>query len=802
MNRYIIIFLLIVSIGFTLNAQQSQKKAEALRTDNKINIDGKLREIDWSKAQPANDFVQYSPYNGQSPSEQTEVSFLYDDDALYVGAFLQDSLPGKISKNLGKRDDFNLADYFGVYIDPYNDASKAYGFFVTAAGVQVDVKSTTYNDFQWDAVWKSAVYHTPNGWSVEMRIPYSALRFSKQKNQQWGLNMERFLQRNREKSTWNYVDINTEGMNKQAGLLCGISDIEPPVRLAFIPYMSTYVENENSENSYSIKGGMDVKYGINESFTLDMMLIPDFGQVKSDKEVLNLSPYETYYGEKREFFKEGMELFNRAGIFYSRRIGDTPANVNEAGDVADSLGAEVTENPGTTQLINATKITGKTEKGFNIGILNAMSQKAQATIKDTITGEKQKYTTQPFTNYNVSVFEQTLPGNSFVSLINTNYHRPSDDYTANVTGTELRYEFDEQIAIQGAGALSQQYYQDNPLGHKYWLKISRITGRFRYAFYHNTESPEYDPNDLGYLQSPDERNQYASVSYAIREPFWKLLNWHNELKVRYNTMYDYDDFVSTRIQLSTRATTENHLSFGINSTVKPLQGYDYHEPRVEGYKFKNASWQNGSFWISSDYRKTFALDLRFGGWVANQYDQSGLWYSVSPRLRLGDRFMLIYDFNGNNSFNSIGYVTNNEAQDSVVFGRRNYTKLENNINIDYIFTPHASLSLYLRHYWSRVNYDRYYLLNRDGTLTDHPAYNENEDINYNAFNIDLAYTWQFAPGSEMSLVWKNQILSQSDHIVNSFTDNIDQTFSDPGKNSISVRVLYYLDYMQLKNSLL
>src|SRR6056297_764850 len=801
MNRILLSLTLIIIPYISIYAQE-KKKVEATRTSEIITIDGKLQETAWDETPQATNFTQYSPYNGKAPSEATHVRFLYDDNALYVGAFLEDDHPDQISKNLGKRDNFNLADYFGVYIDPYNDASKAYGFFVTSTGVQVDVKSTTYKDYRWDAVWESAVTHTPNGWSIEMRIPYSALRFSKAKNQEWGLNIERVIQRNREVSTWNYIDINTEGTNKQAGVLTGIVDVEPPVRLAFIPYMSAYVENESNENSYSIKGGMDVKYGINESFTLDMMLIPDFGQVKSDKERLNLSPFETYYGENREFFKEGMELFNRAGIFYSRRIGSKPVNAHKAYDMEDTAGVEVVEIPNSTQLINATKITGKTRKGLNIGVLNAMSQTTHATVKDTITGKEEKVQVQPFTNYNVSVLEQSLPGNSFISLINTNVHRPSSNYTANVTGSEVRYEIKESIAVKGAASLSQRYTLDNPYGYKYWFEVERITGRFRFSLRHNTESPKFDPNDLGYLQSPDERSNRAEVSYSIREPFWRLLNWHNEISVNYNTMFDYHDFISTRINFSTRATTKNHLSFGLSSQIKPIMGYDYYEPRVDGYKFKTASWRNGSFWISSDYRKTFALDLRFGGWVANEYDQSGLWYSASPRLRLGDKFQLVYDFNGDNSFNSIGYIDNNSAEDSVVFGRRNYQKLENNINLDYIFTPNASLTFYLRHYWTKVNYDQFYLLNKDGTLTDYPAYNENEDINYNAFNIDLAYTWQFAPGSEMSLVWKNQILSETDEVINDFGRNLENTFSDLGKNSISIRVLYYLDYLQIKNAIL
>jgi hypothetical protein len=796
MNRYL---LSLLSVFFCTQALYSQSKvATATRIDSKIHIDGVMNEVEWLQTPKANHFIQYSPFNGKEPTEQTFVRFLYDDNAFYIAAFMEDSEPHNISKTLGKRDEFNLADYFGVYIDPYNDASKSFAFYVTASGVQVDAKLTTYYDFRWNAVWESAVIHTPDGWSVEMRIPYSALRFSKEKNQEWGINMERVLQRKREKSTWNFIDINVDGINKQAGSLTGINNIEPPIRLAFIPYMSAYYENVDNDNSYSLKGGMDVKYGINESFTLDMMLIPDFGQVKSDKEVLNLGPFETYYGENREFFKEGMDLFSRADIFYSRRIGAEPKNFYDVADYAKEERAELLENPATTQLINATKITGKTKQGTNIGFLNAMSQHMQAELRDSLTGEKIQYTTQPFTNYNVFVIEQVLKENSYVSLIQTNLYRPSDDYVANTTGTELRYELWDEVSVNGAAALSQKYDLDDPYGYKYWMQVSRIKGNFRYSLYHNTESKTYDPNDMGYLQSPNERSQSMTLSYAKREPFWKMLNWYNNLTIRYNTMFDYNQFKDARISINSRGTTNNHLSLGFSSTVKPVMGYDYFEPRVDGYKFKTASWQNAEVWISSDYRKMFALDLKYGGWIANEYEQSGQWYSISPRIRLGDRFQMVYDFNGDDSFNSIGHVWNN-GQDTVIFGRRNYRKIENNLNIDYIFTPKSSLSFYLRHYWTRVEYDEIYRLNTDGTIDPYFEYTENPDINYNAFNIDLAYTWQFAPGSEMSLVWKNQIMAETDEIINDFGQNLENTFTDLGKNSISIRILYYLDYLQIRN---
>ena len=781
---------------------QNKKQVQVYKIDSDIKIDGKLHEPEWKLAPNATDFIQYSPYNGVEPTENTTVSFLYDDAALYVGAFLQDSNPESIATNLSKRDNYDLADYFGVLIDPYNDASTVYGFYVTAAGVQVDVKSTTYYDYQWNAVWESAVSQDESGWYVEMRIPYSALRFSRSNTHEWGLNIERVLQRKREKNTWNFIDINISGDNKQAGLLTGIEGVKPPTRLAVIPYASAYYQNKSGDNSYSLKGGMDVKYGINESFTLDMMLIPDFGQVRSDNNVLNLGPYETYYGENREFFKEGVELFNRADLFYSRRIGAMPIDAGEVEDIADEKGSKVIENPATTQLINATKISGKTKTGMHVGMLNAVSQHTHAIIQDTVTGEKHNITTQLLTNYNVSVIEKSLKDNSFITLINTNLYRPDNGYVANVTGSQVRYEIDKEYAISGVAAVSQKYDDTNPFGHKYWVDVSRIKGQFRFSLYHLTENPNFDPNDMGYLQRPDERSQRASLHYAKREPFWKLLNWYNDLYIYYNTMYDFNKFVSHQINYSTRITTRNYTSIGLNINAKPLRGYDYHEPRVAGAKFHNASWQNSGFWVSTDYRKTLALDISGGGWTGNQFDQSGFWFEFSPRVRLWNRFLTVYSFNSDNDFNSIGYVAHNDAEDTIVFGRRNYRMIEQSVNMDYIFNPKASLSLYLRHYWSRVGYKDFWKLQNDGSLQPHSEYTELEDINYNAFSVDLAYTWQFAPGSEMSIVWKNNINMSSDVIVKSFRENMNQTFNDPGQNSLSIRILYYLDYMNVKNALL
>ncbi len=208
---------------------------------------------------------------------------------------------------------------------------------------------------------------TDEGWVAEIEIPYSALRFPNNDLQTWGINFAREIRRIREISSWNFVDKKIDGILNQSGVVTGIENIKPPLRLSFEPYLSTSLLKEPESNAWDFKfnGGMDLKYGISESFTLDMTLIPDFSQVPSDDQVVNLGPFETYYSEKRQFFTEGVELFSKGDVFYSRRVGSEPMGYD---DIEENYPPEnIIENPEQTQLLNATKLSGRTSSGTGIG---------------------------------------------------------------------------------------------------------------------------------------------------------------------------------------------------------------------------------------------------------------------------------------------------------------------------------------------------------------------------------------------------------------------------------------------------
>jgi hypothetical protein len=791
---------------FSFAADNRNLTAQRVTTAPKI--DGILDEDAWQTAEPASDFIQRSPKPGAPSGKKSEVRILYDDVAIYVGAMLYDSSPDSILHELSQRDNEANADAFGLFLDTYNDDINAYGFFVTAAGVQLDARySSQGQDLNWNAVWQSQVRINEKGWAVEFRIPYSAIRFPNVAEQKFGLNIIRKVRRTREDAFWNEIRPEADGLINQSGDLNGISDIKSPVRLSVTPYVSAYLENYpynlpgKSNNSYSLNGGMDIKYGINESFTLDMTLVPDFGQVQSDNQVLNLSPFEVRYDENRQFFTEGTELFNKGGLFYSRRVGGAPLNYYTPYDQLKE-GEYVKDNPGNTQLINATKLSGRTRSNLGIGVFNATSADTYAVISDS-SGNTRKVLTQPLTNYNVLVFDQALKNNSYISLINTNVTREGDAYDANVTGTEFKFANRKNTyGINGNAAVSQLYFADSSrpvLGYVYSLRAGKISGNFTYSLYANVKSDTYDPNDLGisFMNNTIETN--ANAGYTIFTPFWKVNEFGVSGGVGYSRLYQPGFLWNFNIYGDAYTTfTRSFLSTGTGFNLEPIVTYDHWEPRVKGHYYAYPKDYLGYYWFSSDYRRRFALDGRVDYRYFDENNRYTFSFGLDPRFRVNNKLSFIYSYNRSYQNDDIGFVNFDEVSDVITFGRRSVLTITNQLNINYIFTNKMSLSLRGRHYWSKAEYRQYYTLSDKGVLFDDNQYPGNSNVNFNAFNIDLVYKWQFSPGSEVSFVWKNAIYAYGDQVIQHFSDDVDETFRSPQSNSFSIRLLYYLDYSMLK----
>jgi len=811
------VFLFSLFTPGILRAQKERKELTAVRAEVPPRIDGYMDDEIWSSANEARDFYQYIPYNDRPPSLPSIVKVLFDDNAIYIGAKLFDFEPDSILTQLGIRDaDTRInADQFYIDINPFDDGVNGFTFKVSASGVQTDINRAgrgsrfggpgrTRGDPAWDAVWESKVRLVEDGWTVEIKIPYSALRFPKTDVQEWGINFWRDLRRHTELSSWNFVDREIRNQMNYLGKLKGIIGVKPPLRLAFYPYISGYLEKSSNESGWrrTYNGGMDLKWGMNESYTMDVTLIPDFGQVKSDRKILNLTPYEVRYTERRQFFTEGTELFQRANLFYSRRIGGEPRGYN---DVEDGLEpSEITkENPVTTRMINATKISGRNKRGLGIGFLNAMTAASHAIVVDTITDVERTVNTQPFTNYNIVVVDQSLPNNSYASLINTNTMMRDIGYSANVTGTEFRlYDKSNMYGIRGEFALSQHYYkdEDDDFGHKYELRVGKFGGKIQYGLNREMISDTYDQNDLGYQRRNNEIETQATFDYNIFQPFGKFLSFGVGTNVEILQLYNPKEFTELVVGLDSRTEFVNRFNIFIRGEYSPLGRKDYYEPRVEGRYYKTDDAIHIFSRFGTDRRKKlsfrggFDMDQIFSEYKQNEYE-----IVISPIYRMNDRmnFSMVLEYRKRK--NNIGYVED-FGVDSVYFGRRDSPTWVTSLQTNYIFTNTISLGFDLRHYWSRVVYDgTYYFLNQDGSLTEMDDGIHADDINYNAFTIDMAFKWNFAPGSWLSAVWKN-IVDADGHMINNYFDNIEYMFSENQVNSVSLKLLYYLDYQYIKNT--
>lgn len=792
--------LLIASLFFASSLHSQEKKSvEAIRITTPLTIDGILDEDVYKLAKPAKDFVQIQPYNGKPSKKPTEVYFFYDESAIYVSAILHDN-PDSIFNYLTARDNTGMSDYFGIYIDPYNQGQLAYGFFVTPAGVQLDskaIKSDDDNeDANWNAVWESKTRITDKGWTVEMRIPFSELRFSKKTGSAWGLNMFRNIRKYNSNNSWNFIDRNVSGFIHQEGQLTGIKDIKPPVRLSFTPYLATYFQpkTNTTSSSFLYKGGMDLKYGINDAFTLDMMLVPDFGQIQSDDKRLNLTPFELYYSEKRQFFNEGTELFQRANIFYSRRIGAAPI-FSAYNSLSDN---EIVDyNPSETQLVNATKISGRTRDGWGIGILNALSLPSYAIMKDTLSGNKRNVLVQPLTNYNILVVDKSLKNNSYISLINTNVSMFGNPFKANVTATEFQFRDNSKTyALKGKGAISMRGDSTIEKGYYGFLQLLKNKGKFQYGVSQNLYSDKYNPNDLGYLQ---RNNQLTTESYIYLqkvEPFWIIREYNGNIGWDYIRMYNPNTLYGNQMGYNGNVMFKNNYSININGFYS-TDLHDYYEPRVTGRYYINPRFFQYNFNLNTDYTKPLSFYFHYGHSNQLTTDQYSDFGDFQTALRVGQRFEFDYSFSFNYTKNGVGFVDKNNSNDSIIFAKRNVNSLENIFTTSYILSNKASLSLRVRHYWSGALNKSFYLLQQNGTLINNPSYTQNKDQNYNDFTVDMIFTWNFAPGSELDCAWKTASLANQTGYINNYWTNLNNSWLNQ-LNSLSVKVLYYIDYNKLK----
>ncbi len=809
------------------------------KTDVAPKIDGNLDDAAWKNADIATDFVTNDPSFGKHASFKTEARITYDNSAIYVSFYCYDDEPNKIGRELSPRDNiWGAVDRVMVGFDTYDDDQNGTRFHVTAAGVQADdrVEGNGNNDFSLDLVWDSKVSMKEDGWVAEMKIPYSALRFPKKPIQKWGMQFARRVNRFGEQDTWSPIFPKVSGLVIQWGEVLPLENITPPVRLSFSPYFAANAGNIPSKNddgtvtnsqTTSINGGMDVKYGINESFTLDMTLVPDFGQVRSDDRRVNLTPFEIVFSENRPFFTEGTDLLNKANTFYSRRVGGQPQKYYEVeGDLKDD--EIVKRNPAETQLFNATKISGRTNSKIGIGFFNAVAAPMFATIENTQTGATRRFKTGDLTNYNIFTINPTFKNNSDFSLTSaTTLRSGHEGRDANVTSLRTRLrdkknDYELKMKFSSSNIFEESKVSQNEgfkktvtTGYAGGWDLGKVSGQFNYGIGQDFQTKDWDPNDLGVMYGG---NNYLGsgfgMNYNTFEPakkgFFKHFNqtnwWFN---ANHSTRLSPLVYQEVNMNLGFWGQFKNQYWANMYMNISPIQNVDYFEARAQETTRKFAIPRSINLGINfgTDRRKQVYGDLYTWGMVRD-FDKMSTFYQLGSSVtwRASNQFSITYEPSVSGNFNDYGYARR-FSDDDIKFGRRDEFTVVNSMYFAFKFNALSNLTFRMRHYWDKLLWKEYYQLEENGALQPRPnAEKLRDDWVIDFFNVDLIYTQQVAPGSFFTATFKNNFFGYNtlnsggtDAHPTDYLSGFNYTLREPHTNTLSLKLIYFVDYLNLKS---
>jgi hypothetical protein len=734
---------------------------EATRAPLPVQVDGRLDDEAWRGVEPFTAFTQRDPDEGAPATERTELRLLYDDDALYVGVRLHDAEPGKIVRRLSRRDENAEADRFSIYLDPRRDRLTGVRFEVSAAGVQNDeiIFNDSWMDDSWDAVWTSAVHHDDQGWSLEMRIPFSELRFLPGDRQTWGVNASRYIQRKNESDWLALVPKTESGLASRMAELTGIRGVKPHAPLVLVPYVAGGAETgprdpgdpffDGSDAFGSV--GVDLRRKVGTSFALDATINPDFGQVEVDPAVVNLTDFETFFPEKRPFFVEGAQIFDNFGrngannfygfmrtepdLFYTRRIGRAPQGYPEADFVS---------SPSATTILGAAKFSGKSASGWSVGILEAVTGREWA--QWATGGERGEREVEPLTNYFVlrAFRDRARAGyGALFTAVNRDLREPQlastlarfayvggvdgylflddrKDWVASGRLAGSRVSGDRE-AIEGLQLSSARYFQrpDRPeprldptltaLGG--WtgsLNLNRQSGTVRVNSAAWATSPGFESNDLGFNPRSDRWGGHVAVE--LRKPDPDGFSRFRSLTVAKSYAWNFDgDKQGDAVNAFGRVVLRNYWNVGVNGSFR-WRALDDRQTRGGPSMSTGESW-NAGLWLESDDRRPVVgrVEAFFFGnehgsrqWegeaVAELRPSSALTVTVGPALMKASRVAQ--------------WVTSQEdaalpadLAGHYVFSGFEQTELALTARVNWIFSPRLSLQVYAQPLVSRGAYD-------------------------------------------------------------------------------------------------
>jgi hypothetical protein len=717
------------------------------RTDKAPRINGLFDDEVWQNANWVGDFIQYAPENQAAPSQQTEFAILYDDVNLYIGIKAFDTEPEKIENRLTRRDE-NQGDLVVVHFDSYFDKRTAFAFAVSAAGVRNDgfIRNDDMNDFDetWDPIWLVRTQIHTEGWNAEMMIPLSQLRFNDQSKQTWGLQVGRGIFRNDEWSIWKHIPVDAAGWVSRYGEMDGLENIKPMKQIEIAPFIvgATEVYEKEEGNPFAdgtdlkANTGVDGKIGITNDLILDFTINPDFGQVEADPSQVNLSAFEIFFRERRPFFIEGNNIthfqltpgdspWSRDNLFYSRRIGRRPHGDPELAD------GEFMKFPDNTRILGAFKLTGKTQKGWSIGIIESITNREKAIIDNN--GNRRKEVVEPLSNYFVARVQKDInKGNTIIGGMITSTYRdivnedllflPKSAITGGIDFTQYfknRTYFitaslatsqvsGDQWAIQELQESSRHFYQrpdsdyltydpsrTSLAGTGGTLLAGRLTNSgLRFLFNATWRSPGLELNDVGFMRSGDNVFQFIWAGYQINKPF-SVFRWMS-INVDQWSGFDFGAnnlFKGGSVNFNTQFQNFWSIGFGANR-----EGDGMSNTMLRGGPsiLSNGSWNCFAF-VSTNSRKKLVLE---GGMFANFQDENlsqskGFFGEINYRpfnslsIEIEPEFRISRD-----QMQYVDQMTIGEGEDRYLFGTIDQKTFNVTIQVDYSITPDLSIQYY------------------------------------------------------------------------------------------------------------
>ena len=831
LSLIILITLIPASILLGQTEYLPKKVYKAFRVEEAPVINGVFDDPAWQQGDWEGEFIQNEPYADRPPTQPTEFKVAFDDVHLYVAVRALDSAPDSITNRMSRRDNGD-GDMVFVVFDSYHDLRTGFVFGVSSAGVRFDMimfNNGQSEDETWDPIWLAKAEMHDWGWGAEMKIPFTQLRFNKNSENVWGFEVARQIFRENELSLWHPVPRNAPGFIHAIGELDGLQEVEPRKQFDLTPYgvasLKTYeaVEGnpyaDGSDPKFNV--GLDGKIGVTNNLTLDFTINPDFGQVEADPSEVNLSAFETYFEEKRPFFIEGSNItsFNvglgdgdvgNDNLFYSRRIGRRPQGYPSFED------GEYADIPAFTRILGAAKLTGKTEKGWSVGILEALTADTKATIDQG--GTERKETIEPLTNYSLARVQKDFnKGNSIIGGAVTSAIRRLDgtdmDYlhknatTAGVDFTQYFKERDYTLNasvymshVQGseeAISITQQssarYFQRpdadyveldetrtslSGMGAK--LEAGKIGGNWNYLFMSIIKSPGLELNDMGYMMLSDNILNVLWTGYNFTEPFsiFRSVNLNNNV----NMSNDFGGQITgIGYEYNARANFKNFWNAGLGG------GFGFHQVSNRtlrgGPSLRLPNEGRFRYNLMSDDRKAFSAGfIGHHNWGAEQYYRRNsytLFMTVRPMNTLSITLLPSYSRN----LHELQYVSQSEmnADPRYIFGSIDQKVLSMSIRINFNITPDLTIQYWGQPFTASGDYtdfkmitdpkaeeftDRYhiytpgqisledniYLIDEDQDTNVDYDF-ENPEFTVNEWLSNLVVRWEFLPGSTAYLVW-------------------------------------------------